>query len=308
MEKGNLLLTLKRPDDRPGFDRPITANEQPLLSLRRRRMSKIGRLRTALLQLLEEHRNDAMLPTSGRFLFYELVQRQIISKERKPGGGRRPDQDMSDALTDLRESGQVPWDWIVDETRPIRYHLCYRSSKEGLKTKLPYVRLDPWNRQAPFTLTESRSLAGVLDDLCAQFCVNIAATNGQCGGFLHTDVIPLLTQGAHILYLGDFDLAGNDIEANTRRVLEREVGKLRWERLALTRELVEQYDLPVIIKHDRRFADGGAHEAVETEALSQRIIVEIVQNRLQELLPEPLESVHEREEQQRRQIEQLLDL
>jgi hypothetical protein len=63
---------------------------------------------------------------------------------------------------------------------------------------------------------------------------------------------------------------------------------------------------PVIIKHDRRFADGGAHEAVETEALSQRIIVEIVQNRLAELLPEPLEHVHEREAEQRQEIEQLL--
>jgi hypothetical protein len=89
-------------------------------------------------------------------------------------------------------------------------------------------------------------------------------------------------------------------------VLEREVGKLRWERLALTREQVEQYDLPVIIKHDRRFADGGAHEAVETEALSQRIIVEIVQNRLEQLLPEPLESVQEREDAQRQEIERLL--
>jgi hypothetical protein len=227
---------------------------------------------------------------------------EFISKARNPGDrGRRTDQDMDDALTDLREIGQVPWESIVDETRSIRYHLSYRSIKDGLKAKLPHVRLDPWNGQAPFTLTENRSLAGVLDDLYTQFCVNIAATNGQCGGF-----IPMLNEGDHILYLGDFDLAGNDIESNTRRVLEREVGKLRWERLALTREQVEEYDLPIIIKHDRRFKNGGAHEAVETEALSQRIIVEIVQNRLEELLPEPLEHVQEREAEQRQEIEPLL--
>ena len=49
------------------------------------------------------------------------------------------------------------------------------------------------------------------------------------------------------------------------------------------------------------------HEAVETEALSQRIIVEILRDRLDELLPEPLERVHERElrerEIERRKIE-----
>jgi len=36
-------------------------------------------------------------------------------------------------------------------------------------------------------LTESRSLRGVLRDLVAGYCAKIAPTNGQCGGFLHTD-------------------------------------------------------------------------------------------------------------------------
>ena len=35
-----------------------------------------------------------------------------------------------------------------------------------------------------------------------------------------------------VLYVGDHDLAGNDIEANTRRVLEQEAGELTWNRLA----------------------------------------------------------------------------
>jgi hypothetical protein len=81
-------------------------------------MSEIGRLRTALRDLLAEHHSDGALPTSARFLFYELVQRGILSKERK-AQGRRPDQNMSDALTDLRERGEVPWEWIVDETRSL---------------------------------------------------------------------------------------------------------------------------------------------------------------------------------------------
>ena len=110
-----------------------------------------------------------------------------------------------------------------------------------------------------------------------------------------------------MLYLGDYDLCGNMIEENTRRVLEREAGELNWERLALTWEQVEQYDLPVITKHDRRFNNGAAHEAVETEALSQRIIVEILRTRLDELLPEPLERVVEREREQRANVRRDLE-
>jgi hypothetical protein len=32
------------------------------------------------MDLIEEHRNDGTLPTSVRFLFYELVMRRVISK------------------------------------------------------------------------------------------------------------------------------------------------------------------------------------------------------------------------------------
>src|SRR5260221_11192722 len=77
------------------------------------------------------------------------------------------------------------------------------------------------------------------------------------------------------------DLAGNQIEQNTRRVLERKAGELGWERVALTQEQDDQYGLPVIEKHDRRFKDGGEHLAQETDALSERIIVQIVRNDLE---------------------------
>src|SRR5262245_54522671 len=78
-------------------------------------MSKIQFLREALLELLREHERDDALPTSGRFLYYELIARGIISKEKT--GTRRPDQIATDALMQLREDGRIPWDWIVDETR-----------------------------------------------------------------------------------------------------------------------------------------------------------------------------------------------
>lgn len=74
----------------------------------------------------------------------------------------------------------------------------------------------------------------------------------------------------------------------------------------MTREQVERYGLPIKPKHDRRYNDGHPHEAVETEALSQTIIVDIVRNRLSQLLPEPLASVHERADAQRAVIHRAL--
>jgi hypothetical protein len=156
----------------------------------------------------------------------------------------------------------------------------------------------------PLILCESRSLAGVLRDLCEEYRCRIAPTGGQCGGFLHTDVIPRISAGDRIGYLGDLDLAGDHIEENTRSVLEAEVGTLEWTRLALTEEQVEEHRLPRIQKRDKRFNDdGGVHEAVETEALSQTLIVQIVRDWLDDLLPVSLTQVHVREQREREEIE-----
>ena len=264
--------------------------------------SGIGRLRTALMYLMEEHRNDGALPTSVRFLFYELVARSIISK-----GGERPDKIVSAALTDLRERGLVQWDDIVDETRSVDDYSGSATVANDWLAYLGAARLDPWKGQIPFLLTESRSLAGVLRGLVRDYRGRIAATNGQVGGFLHADIGPPLKPGDRVGYLGDLDLAGGDIEANTRRVLEEIIGgKLNWTRLALTDKQVERYSLPKIIKTDKRFKDGGGrHEAVETEALSQTLIVDIVRNWLDRRLPQPLDRVLVRERQQRASLRQL---
>ena len=268
--------------------------------------SKIGALRRRLLDLLREHEADRALPTSNRFLYYELIQRGYLSKHQT--GARRPDQNLHDALTDLRESGEVPWHWIVDETRSLDDYTGYSSIKDGALAVLEAITLDPWRGKPPIILTESRSLAGVLRELVKDYATRIASTNGQCGGFLRTDLVPALRPGDVVLYLGDFDLSGHQIEDNTRRVLEREVGgPLEWERLAITREQIEQHSLPIITKRDRRYKDGRPHEAVETEALTQTVLVGMLRDRLDQLLPEPLGGVHERARRQRQRIAAMLN-
>jgi hypothetical protein len=268
-------------------------------------MTKAARLRAELLNLIAEHAADGALPTSARFLFYELVQRGVISKERT--GARRPDQDMIDALTQLRESRVVPWDAIVDETRRLDSIYTAPTVAAWMQDALKDARIDPWGDEpGPLILTESRSLAGVLRPVAYLYGVPIASTNGQCGGFLHNDVAPAIQGGRAVIYLGDLDLAGGQIEANTRRVVEDCTGPVEWERLAITQEQVTEHDLPVITKHDRRYNDRRPHRAVETEALSQQVLTRMLTDHLDALLPEPLEDVQGRERDQRAAIARIL--
>ena len=52
-------------------------------------MSKIAALRDLVVALLQEHERDGTIPTNARFLFYELVQRGQISKQRDRCSARR---------------------------------------------------------------------------------------------------------------------------------------------------------------------------------------------------------------------------
>ena len=104
-------------------------------------MSAAGELRSALLKLWNRHNAVGTLPTSGRFLFYELVSMGLIAKGGSPDGkkGRRSDQNMIDALTQLRKSGDIPWTDITDETR----QPSGRSTTRLRKPWKPHGKLQP---------------------------------------------------------------------------------------------------------------------------------------------------------------------
>jgi hypothetical protein len=269
-----------------------------------------GKLQRICLNLLREHRKqgDDGIPTNNRFLAYELIQRGIIVK-RNEKGKRRGDQNLHEALTHLRETGIVPWQWLDDESRTPIFNQSWNSLAEWGTTAVEWVRLNPWKGRPPNILTESRASAGVLRNLADQFCVHVFPTGGQCGGWLRTVVAPELEPGDRVFYIGDLDLSGGQIEANTRAVLEREIGgELDWTRIALTEAQVGRYKLRklAMTKFDRRYKPPRQHQAIECEALKQHVLINIVRNELNALLPEPLEDVLEREARQRRRIAAML--
>jgi hypothetical protein len=103
-------------------------------------MSAAAIMREHLMRLYRAHLADGMIPTSNRFLVYELIQEGVIDK--KPSGilrpgakmQRRTDQNVIDALTTLRERGDIPWDAIVDETRSLDNFTGWWSIAEALMT------------------------------------------------------------------------------------------------------------------------------------------------------------------------------
>ena len=134
----------------------------------------------------------------------------------------------------------------------------------------------------------------------------VALPHGKFIAWLKHDVQITPRSAQRAMQVGDYDWQGQQIEENTRRVLERLVGPLDWTRLAITEAQVQERDLPRIQKPDRRYKPVRYHDAVETEALGQTVIVKIFRDSLDALLPDPLKDVLEREERQRQPLRKLL--
>lgn len=272
-----------------------------------------GRLQRAAYDLLLSHEAAGEIPTNGRFIFYELEGMGVVFKPKKGmkrGTSMRPGpMELTEALTVLRKNGLVPWEWIVDETRTLHEWQYSDSVAEYVMEALQYASINPWNGEPPLLLVESRSLGGVLRHTVMPYLVPIAATNGQVGGFLHTDVVPLLSRGERqVIYLGDLDLQGEQIEENTRYVLESELGReLEWERIAITMDQVEEHNLTGLQKSDHRYRPARTFDAWECEALGQREITDLVTGALDRLLPTSLRLVQERESDERARLEEFLE-
>jgi hypothetical protein len=271
--------------------------------------SAAGRLRGWALLALNKHSKDGTLPTSLRHLFYEAVMAEVIAKgdpSGKPAKGRRPDQNLTDAVTWLREQGFVPWDWVEDRTR----HLSdYRGDGDtilgGLDDLLDRITIDPYGETLPILVVESESGAGVLSRTAAQYRVPVIPTRGQSAGWLRTKVAETIGDRSVVVgYLGDADKAGDDIEANSCRVLTEVLDVNDWVRVGLTWDQVRTYRLPTVERYDGR--DKITRTVCELEALPQRLLLNAVRAFLDTWLDEPLADVREREDAQRAEIRERL--
>jgi hypothetical protein len=140
---------------------------------------KAAALRRAVHERLLVHERDGELPTSSRFVFYELRQAGALAiRPRGPGHGSDPD--LADAVMWLRDRGLIPWHWIIDETRSVVAYASGASVAEHLQHALASARINPWGGPPPLIICESRTFAGVLArTLARDYLCPVAATNGQ---------------------------------------------------------------------------------------------------------------------------------
>jgi hypothetical protein len=273
-------------------------------------------------EVMRLRRDGHRARTTCRFVYYRLVARQVLPKDSQAGRGAKPSEKVASALTWLRQHGPtgdedetdpfVDWSEIVDGGRTVDDYRGYEDPFDEFESVTEGLRLCPWGGYPPLLVVESRSLAAYFDEVAGTYRVPLVALGGQASGsYLYHQVAPLLGRATEVVYVGDYDKAGGDIEQSAierLRAFAPRWNPTGWTRVAVTEEQFQEYGVNqglAIRKQDGR--DGQWYETLEAEALEQDEITTAVTDALDELGPD-LAGTRAEEREQQEQWNWLLEL
>jgi hypothetical protein len=253
----------------------------------RRTKAQIEQLEAQILDVLR-----ADHPQSTRHGFYRMTDPRLPEPVEKSEAGYRRVQDR---LVKMRRSGAVPYGWIVDATRRGYFVNTFNSPSDFIRRMSGLYRSDLWACSDSYceVWVESRSIAGVIQDLCQELAVSLYPSGGFTSltlAFEAAETINDVHNGRDVLifYIGDYDPAGVLIDVAIERELRRHLDpkiNLSFERISITEQQVVEYDLPTKPRKAGERRAKHILSTVEAEAMPAGLMRELLRDRIEALLP-----------------------
>jgi hypothetical protein len=183
----------------------------------------------------------------------------------------------------------IPFSWIVDNTRWMRKPTTFDSVEDALRDTADFYRRALWKYQDDYVeiWLEKEALAGVLYPITSEYDVPLMVTRGYPSiSYVYNaaEVIAAVRKPTTIYYLGDHDPSGVDIPRNVEERLREFApdADIAFERLAVTLEQIDYYDLPTrpTKKTDTR-AKSFDGESVEVDAVDPDDLRELVRDAIE---------------------------
>jgi hypothetical protein len=232
---------------------------------------------------------EAAQPITGRGIGYKLFTAGLI-----PSMARKEMQRVYRLLKEAREQGDIPWEWIVDETREIERSATWDNPEEYMRACARSYRLDYWNQQ-PHRVelwSEKGTVRGLLAPVLEKYAVGFRVMHGFSSATAVNDVAQDDDgRDLVVLYVGDFDPSGlfmSEDDLPTR--LDKYGGNhVELRRIALTREQVR--GLPSFPATDKRkdpryrwFVSRYGQQCWELDAMDPNDLRDCVEKEILELI------------------------
>lgn len=221
-------------------------------------------------------------PMTVRQVFYQLVTRGVIEKTEEQYQGT-----VIRLMTEMRLSGALPFDWVVDESRRARITRTYDSVADAVEQTAKFYRRSAIAQSSDYVeiWCEKDALAGVLWDVTSDYDVPLMVSRGMPSlTFLHGSARAILRAAEQekqtfIYQFGDHDPSGvlipQTIERRLNEMCERfDCSPPIVERVALTKAQIKEHRLPTrpTKREGNRHAKDFTGRSVELDALQPRVL------------------------------------
>ena len=223
-----------------------------------------------------------------RQIYYQLVAKQIIPNQQKYY------MKLSRLCVIGRDEGILPEDAFADRLRQVDKPSSYLDLADFMATVKAAYRKDKWQNQSSYLeiWTEKDALRSVLTEITYPYDVNLMVVRGQVSRTAiyesYERYSKKIEEGndCYLYYAGDFDPSGlsiyNSLEERIRNY--GIAGKyITFERIALTPEQIEDYDLPCdpgkqTDPNYKRFVSEYGDNVVELDSLPPEVLRETVKD------------------------------
>jgi hypothetical protein len=177
---------------------------------------------------------EEIQPASVRAVCYRLFTEKLIDKMTKANTDK-----VSKQLVWAREQGQLPWGWIVDETREAERIASWDHPEEIISAAVDQYRKDYWSMQSRRVevWSEKGTVRGTLAPVLKKYGVTFRVMHGY-GSATSIYSVAQETLGSDkpltVLYVGDWDPSGLQMsEVDLPDRLQRYGGSASIRRVAL---------------------------------------------------------------------------
>jgi hypothetical protein len=231
----------------------------------------------------------AAQPITGRGIGYKLFARGLI-----PSMATAEMQKVYRLLRIAREQDDIPWEWIVDETRSLERVSTWDDPEHYAKCVAQSYRRDFWNQQPSRceVWSEKGTVRGVLQPVLDEYAVGFRVMHGFSGATTVHE-ISQDDDGRDLiaLYVGDFDPSGMFMseEDLPRRLFNYQGDHVELRRIALTREHVNGLlSFPAADKRKdprfRWFVTNHGDRCWELDAMDPNDLRDCVEEAIKELI------------------------
>lgn len=261
-----------------------------------------------------------------RTVYYQFIARDLfpdtwIDREYNEKMGLDPDtkntiknyKKLGDIVSEARLAGLVDWQSIVDLERKVYHPTDFESPTEFVERVLPIYRHDRWEGQENYVevWVEKNGMTVSIEPVTRKLHVPLVANKGYGsmtnlyeGSKRFLDAAEA-GKDCHILYLGDHDPSGLDMDDDIGRRMEMFGASVLVQRIALTTEQVETYNPPpnpakLTDSRAKEYIKRFGHTSWEVNALSPTDLNDFLERRIEKLIDYgALQSVLKEEEQEK---------